>query len=401
MDYIKTIFCFPSHTVDVNQRRYSLQAQRPKVAAALESVYQTNSWVQQAVVAQNKSAITATPSQEIRRFQSEWAAVFEHAQGATEGWLVKRNFIANEKNQSIVKFAIAQDWPIWMAAVKDWPTLEAARLNGQQYGVMVPSGMINPLRVIPAERARQEVAKAPEAFDKMAIPDTFLWELPKEALASGAPVQDRLIPVEQKMDLLDVWETLRVLSEMAEEEAEPRLRQLFRLNAQAMLLTDLHIGNVLLSRDELKMVPIDFEPVGGMRDRSHPSIGTDRLFSYWDPRLFGLIGIRKYVLSLQERLRLLQPAERAKITSDKEAQATRVFNSLQEMNEIASKIDLSKAQKFAGLVQRVADEEVASFSEKYRKQYIVRYSARALFAIALLTQWGRISSLWKRAATAA
>lgn len=400
MDSMKTIFCFPSHTVDVSQKRYSLRAHRPEVAAALDLAYRANPWVRQAVVAQKKGAITASPSQEIIQFHSDWAAVFEHAAGKTERWLVKRNFINNEEGLFFVKFAIAPGWPIWMAAVKDWPLLDTARLEGKAYGAVVRSGMINPLRVVPAERARQEIAKAPEAFNKVAIPDTFLWELPKEAVAPGAPVQDRLIPVEQKMDLLDAWGTLRALSEMSEEEAEPRLRQLFRLNAQAMLLSDLHIGNALLSNDsKQKMVPIDFEPVGGMRDRSHPSIGTDLLSAYWDPRLFGLIGIRKYELSVRERVRLLQPNERAKIKSDEEAQATKAFNSLQEVDEIASKINLAKAEKFARLVQRVANEEVESFSAKYRNQYILRYSARALFMIALWTQWGRISSLWKAPST--
>lgn len=340
MDYLRSIFTTPiGQTVNVDQERYLLRKQRPSVAVALDALSNQDAWVKEAIRTDDGEALTAD-----RRAIQKSALSIVFRFEAEKSWLVKRNLLVPAR---FIFGRAIKGLPAYLDSIPKWMSW-----TFKSYLALTPAGdKINPLRVVPAERAREAIAQNPERFNKIAMPETFLWDPPE--VDRTAPIEKRLIPVEEMMEVMNQEESLQALVRMEPTQAEELLRQLFRLNGEAMLLTDLHPGNALLSKDGTKMVPIDFEPIGGMKDASQ-EWDTPR---FWDPRLFGLLGIERYV--------------------------DRVYE------------NKGVPQGFKKLVKRVAGEECSRLIWKYRLEYGIRYSVRALLAIALFSQLRRLPSLWK------
>lgn len=418
MEYLRLTVSLPSQQVNILPKidQYRVSAD---VKKSLDDAYNNapHSVFKAAISARTKHDV---PNQytlgkaKIRNLGVLFGPVLEIQDGsAAGGKLVKGAFETVEQFGRKVpnqKVCPAPKWPIWMGSYLSWPLHAALRAGGLSYiaGPMEMGRVANPLRVVISERGRAEIARDPGYYTKVVVPEEKLWEVP--GVPADAPLEDRFMPVAEKLDLLDPFDSIIKLADMEEAELESMLEQLFRLN-QSMGVTDLHLQNAVLTKDG-KFASIDLEPIGGLYDKSQKSrsIRYDRWFASWDPRVFGIIGVRKYetaaglwgklILDRRAEVGITGPAleqVEGQIGLDNDAKQ-RVISGLGGRQEAAKKLE-----KFAQVVTRVADREVNRLTSQYKVQYAVRYTIRfavLIGAFKLFRQrqavMANVHNLWNR-----
>jgi hypothetical protein len=269
-------------------------------------------------------------------------------------------------DEALVTVAVTK-WPLWMAS---YGAQLSQCFTSSPCWVRGSARPANPLRVVVSELGRAEIARDPTYYTKVVVPSERLWEVP--GVAAEAPLEERFVTVAEKLDLLSPFETIAQLASMEEAASQSMLEQLFRLN-QVTKIIDLHAHNVLLTKEN-QFALIDLEPLASFYDKSQTSraIRYDKWYASWDPRVFGIIGIRKYEQNIAGVVDTIlnRPQYHYNIGFSL-GEHQRMIEVLGGENEAAKKLN-----QFVKTVSCVADREVSRLTRRYRIEYAVRYGVR-------------------------
>ncbi len=232
------------------------------------------------------------------------------------GWIVKKNY-QEGVNQSkvlseIKKGVFIEDVPFYFYPISQWIAHQKIPIaSALEY---------NPLRVVIAERLAQVIKN--QKLDLIDVPKKHLVHLEKSriiekaitpkhptSLLFGASLiearfnPNRFVVVAEKKEVLGRSETIKKLICLSKENPN-QLKKLFDQLATAIIethLTDMHWNNITFLKDELKLVILDTEPVGGWCDESFKK-EIKQATKELDSALFPLLGLKTLKWSLFEAL---------------------------------------------------------------------------------------------------